>query len=38
MPWRKVTRAMLAMGSERTIAAAAQRGDFFEIPSPLTST
>lgn len=28
MLWRKVTRAMLAMGSERTIAAAAQRGDF----------
>ena len=28
MLWRKVTRAMLAMGKERTIAAAAQRGDF----------
>jgi AraC-like DNA-binding protein len=28
MLWRKVTRAMLAMGSERTLAAAAQRGDF----------
>jgi AraC-like DNA-binding protein len=28
MLWRKVTRAMLAMGQERTIAAAAQRGDF----------
>lgn len=28
MLWRKVTRAMLAMGTERTIAAAAQRGDF----------
>lgn len=28
MLWRKVTRAMLAMGRERTIAAAAQQGDF----------
>ena len=28
MLWRKVTRAMLAMGRERTIAAAAQHGDF----------
>jgi AraC family transcriptional regulator len=28
MLWRKVTRAMLAMGKERTIAAAAQHGDF----------
>lgn len=28
MLWRKVTRAMLAMGRERTLAAAAQHGDF----------
>lgn len=28
MLWRKVTRAMLAMGRERTLAAAAQSGDF----------
>ena len=28
MLWRKVTRAMLAIGKERTLAAAAQRGDF----------
>jgi AraC family transcriptional regulator len=28
MLWRKVTRAMLSMGRERTIAAAAQHGDF----------
>lgn len=28
MLWRKVTRAMLAMGKERTLAAAAQHGDF----------
>jgi AraC-like DNA-binding protein len=28
MLWRKVTRAMLSMGRERTMAAAAQRGDF----------
>jgi AraC-like DNA-binding protein len=28
MLWRKVTRAMLSIGSERTIAAAAHRGDF----------
>ena len=28
MLWRKVTRAMLASGKERTLAAAAQRGDF----------
>ena len=28
MLWRKVTRAMLSMGRERTIAAAAQQGDF----------
>jgi len=28
MLWRKVTRAMLAMGRERTLAAAAQCGDF----------
>jgi AraC-like DNA-binding protein len=28
MLWRKLTRAMLAMGRERTIAAAAQQGDF----------
>jgi AraC-like DNA-binding protein len=28
MLWRKVTRAMLAIGSERTLAAAAQSGDF----------
>jgi AraC family transcriptional regulator len=26
--WRKLTRAMLAIGQERTLAAAAQRGDF----------
>ena len=64
MLWRKVTRAMLSMGRERTLAAAAQngdfadaahltrtfaqmlginpsvlmRGEFFEIPSPFTST
>jgi AraC-like DNA-binding protein len=63
MLWRKVTRAMLCMGTERTLAAAAQRGDFadgahltrtflqmfgippsvlmrgefFEVPSPLTA-
>lgn len=28
MLWRKVTRAMLSIGRERTLAAAAQRGDF----------
>lgn len=28
MLWRKVTRAMLAIGRERTLAAAAQQGDF----------
>jgi AraC-like DNA-binding protein len=28
MLWRKVTRAMLSMGRERTLAAAAQHGDF----------
>lgn len=28
MLWRKVTRAMLAIGSEQTLAAAAQAGDF----------
>ena len=28
MLWRKVTRAMLSMGRERTLAAAAQCGDF----------
>ena len=28
MLWRKVTRSMLAIGRERTIAAAAQKGDF----------
>jgi AraC family transcriptional regulator len=28
MLWRKVTRAMLAIGKERTLAAAAQKGDF----------
>lgn len=28
MLWRKVTRAMLSMGRERTLAAAAQNGDF----------
>ena len=28
MLWRKVTRAMLAIGRERTLAAAAQKGDF----------
>lgn len=28
MLWRKVTRAMLAIGRERTLAGAAQRGDF----------
>ena len=28
MLWRKVTRAMLAIGKERTIAAAAHEGDF----------
>jgi len=28
MLWRKVTRAMLSMGKERTLAAAAQQGDF----------
>ena len=28
MLWRKVTRAMLSMGKERTLAAAAQHGDF----------
>ena len=28
MLWRKVTRAMLSMGNERTLAAAAQSGDF----------
>jgi AraC-like DNA-binding protein len=37
MLWRKLTRAMLAIGKERTIAAVMMRGEFFQIASPFST-